>query len=76
MVKCTVDEKFDSMADILKNLGASYMGIQKYDKALEHYKEGIEFLMKRNDNESTRMAKIYYNMGLVYRKTKDFKSAE
>ncbi|CAD8085666.1 unnamed protein product [Paramecium primaurelia] len=76
LVKCTVDERFDSMADILKNLGASYMGIQKYDKALEHYKEGIEFLMKRNDNESTRMAKIYYNMGLVYRKIKDFKSAE
>ncbi|CAD8098168.1 unnamed protein product [Paramecium sonneborni] len=76
LVKCTVDERFDSMADILKNLGASYMGIQKYDKALEHYKEGIEHLKKRNDNEKTRLAKIYYNMGLVYRKMKDFRSAE
>jgi hypothetical protein len=32
--------------------------------------------MKLNGNESTRLAKIYYNMGLVYRKTKDFKRAE
>lgn len=64
------------MADILKNLGAAYMSVSKYDKALENYKEGLDLLLKRNDNESTRLAKVYYNMGLVYRKMKDFKKAE
>lgn len=64
------------MADILKNLGAAYMSVSKYDKALENYKEGLDLLLKRNENESTRLAKVYYNMGLVYRKMKDFKKAE
>jgi tetratricopeptide (TPR) repeat protein len=67
-----MDERIDSIIDVLKNLGAGYMGMANYQSSLGSYEEAILQLQKRQSDkkvmENTRLAKILYNMGLVYRK--------
>lgn len=36
-----MDERIDCIIDILKNLGAGYMGTEDYKNSLENYHEAI-----------------------------------
>lgn len=37
LYKCPIEERIDSIIDVLKNLGAGYMGVENYQSSLENY---------------------------------------
>ena len=71
LLKCSLDERIDSLIDILKNLGAVYMEIAEYKKSMESFQEALQLLTKLKVQKTAlecRQARIHYNMGLVFRK--------
>ena len=70
-MKCSLEERIDILIDVLKNLGAAFMGNSNYKKSMESFSEALMLIDKVKTQDSnlwSRKAKILYNMGLVYRK--------
>lgn len=71
--KFSQDEDPGFMGKIMNNIGAVFMNQQKYDDALQYYREAIVWKMKSDNKKDA--ASTYNNMGSIYMNRNQYDSA-
>ena len=46
LMKCSLEERIDVLIDVLKNLGAAFMGNSNYKKSMESFSEALMLIDK------------------------------
>ncbi|MEM9920111.1 MAG: sensor histidine kinase [Bacteroidota bacterium] len=65
---------FKYLANAYENLGITFEGEEKWDKAMNNYELALEYHVKEKD--SVAMASIYYNIAAIYFYKDNLKQAE
>ena len=59
-------EIFPKRVSLENTIASAYIGLEEYDKALEHFKLGIEMEKNHFSNLPVRIANLEYNMASIY----------
>lgn len=74
-IACKVTPNSDRIGIIENNLGAHYIRLEKFDKALEHLNRALELLDKQYGPEGPLPMQVHHNLANLYSRTGHFDDA-
>ena len=57
-------KKSNAQIELLKNIGAGFQRLNKFDSAIYYYEQGLNFAIESGSKELS--SSLLYNLGLVY----------